>query len=52
MLEMGSAACRRLFEAIDSPGRFQTIEFRMSLTARESTAAPRAPAWQVAGSAS
>jgi DNA-binding LacI/PurR family transcriptional regulator len=52
MLEMGSAACRRLFEAIDSPGRLQTIEFPMSLTARESTAAPRVRIRQVAGSAS
>jgi len=52
MLEMGSAACRRLFEAIDSPGRLQTIEFPMSLTARESTAAPRGLVWPVASSAS
>ena len=29
MREMGSAACRRLFEAIESPGRLQTIEFPM-----------------------
>jgi DNA-binding LacI/PurR family transcriptional regulator len=48
MLEMGSAACRRLFEAIDSPGRLQTIQFPMSLTARESTAAPRVRVWPAA----
>ena len=52
MQEMGSAACRRLFEAIDSPGRLQTIEFPMSLTARESTAAPGGLVWPVASSAS
>jgi LacI family transcriptional regulator len=52
MLEMGSAACRRLFEAIDSPRRLQTIQFPMSLTARESTAAPRVRVWPVASSAS
>jgi LacI family transcriptional regulator, galactose operon repressor len=52
MLEMGRAACRRLFEAIESPSRLQTIQFPMSLTARESTAAPGGLVWPVASSAS
>jgi len=52
MLEMGSAACRRLFEAIDSAGQFQTIQFPMSLTARESTSAPGMRVWPLASNAS
>jgi LacI family transcriptional regulator len=52
MLEMGSAACRRLFEVIDSPGQLQKIQFPMSLTARESTAAPRVRVWPMASGAS
>jgi DNA-binding LacI/PurR family transcriptional regulator len=44
MRQMGSAACRRLFEVIESPGQLQTIEFPMHLIVRESTAAPRAGA--------
>jgi DNA-binding LacI/PurR family transcriptional regulator len=51
MREMGSAACRRLFEAIESPGRLQTIEFPLRLTVRESTAPPRARVRVAAGSA-
>ena len=42
MREMGSAACRRLFEVIESPGQLQTMEFPMRLIVRESTAAPKA----------
>jgi LacI family transcriptional regulator len=41
MREMGAAACRRLFEAIDAPGQVQTIEFPMRLIVRESTGAAR-----------
>jgi len=41
MREMGAAACRRLFEVIDTPGQVQTIEFPMRLVVRESTAAAR-----------
>src|SRR5947207_1461736 len=52
MRELGSAACRRLFEAIDSPGRLQTIEFPMLLTVRESTAAAPDRVRAIAGSAS
>jgi DNA-binding LacI/PurR family transcriptional regulator len=52
MREMGSAACRRLFEAIDSPGRLQTIEFPMLLTVRESTAAAPVRVRAIASSAS
>ena len=37
MREMGRAACQRLFDAIDDPGRRGTIEFPMTLLAREST---------------
>ena len=44
MREMGSAACRRLFEVIESPGQLQTIEFAMRLLVRESTGAPAAAA--------
>jgi LacI family transcriptional regulator len=52
MREMGSAACRRLFEAIESPGRLQTIEFPMLLTVRESTAAAPFRTRAIASSAS
>jgi len=44
MREMGAAACRRLFEVIETPGQVQTIEFPMRLVVRESTAAVRAAA--------
>ncbi len=44
MREMGRAACRRLFEVIESPGQLQTIEFPMRLIVRESSGAPRASA--------
>jgi DNA-binding LacI/PurR family transcriptional regulator len=44
--EMGRVACRRLFEAIESPGRLDKIEFPMMLTVRESAAPPRAQAVQ------
>ncbi len=37
MRQMGSAACRRLFEVVDTPGQVQTIEFRMKLLIRDST---------------
>jgi DNA-binding LacI/PurR family transcriptional regulator len=37
MREMGRAACQRLFEAIEDPGRRDTIEFPMTLLVREST---------------
>lgn len=52
MREMGRAACRRLFEAIDSPGQLQTIEFPMLLTVRESTAAAAGRIRAIVGSAS
>jgi LacI family transcriptional regulator len=52
MREMGSAACRWLFEAIDSPGRLQMIEFPMLLTIRESTAAAPFRTRAIASSAS
>jgi len=39
--QMGTAACRRLFESIDSPGPVQTIEFPMTLIVRESTGPAR-----------
>ena len=38
MQEMGRVACRRLFEAIDAPGRLERIDFPMELIVRESTA--------------
>lgn len=41
MREMGRVACRRLFEAIDDPGRLEKIEFHMELIVRESTAVAR-----------
>ena len=41
MREMGRVACRRLFEALDDPGRLEKIEFPMELVLRESTAPPR-----------
>jgi LacI family transcriptional regulator len=41
MREMGTAGCRRLFEAIDAPGQVQTMEFPMRLIVRESTGAAR-----------
>lgn len=44
MRDMGAAACRRLFEVIDTPGQVQTIEFPMHLVVRESTAPVRAAA--------
>jgi DNA-binding LacI/PurR family transcriptional regulator len=37
MREMGRVAIRRLFDAIDDPGRIERIQFRMHLLAREST---------------
>jgi LacI family transcriptional regulator len=37
MRDMGRIACRRLFEALDEPGRIETTEFPMALVAREST---------------
>ncbi len=37
MREMGRVACRRLFEAIEDPGRIEKIEFQMELVVREST---------------
>jgi LacI family transcriptional regulator len=44
MREMGRAACQRLFDAIDDPGRRGTIEFPMTVLVRESTGpAPAAP---------
>jgi LacI family transcriptional regulator len=40
--EMGRAACRTLFEAIEAPKSFVTIEYPMELVIRESTSmAPR-----------
>jgi LacI family transcriptional regulator len=39
MREMGRVACRRLFEAIEVPGRIETTEFPMTLVERESTGA-------------
>src|ERR1044071_3138221 len=42
MRAMGAAACRRLFEVIETPGQVQTIEFPMQLLVRESTAPARA----------
>ena len=48
MREMGAAACRRLFEVIDTPGQVQTIEFPMRLVVRESTAAARTAAQSAA----
>ena len=47
MREMGAAACRRLFEVIDTPGQVQTIEFPMRLIVRESTAPARIAARSV-----
>jgi LacI family transcriptional regulator len=41
MREMGRVACRRLFEALEDPGRLEKIEFPMELIVRESTAAAR-----------
>jgi LacI family transcriptional regulator len=35
--DMGRVACRRLFEAIATPGREEKIQFRMTLVVREST---------------
>lgn len=40
--DMGRVACRRLFEAIATPGTVEQIQFRMTLVPRESTG--RAPA--------
>jgi LacI family transcriptional regulator, galactose operon repressor len=37
MREMGRVACRRLFEAIEDPGRIEKTEFAMELVVREST---------------
>jgi len=48
MREMGAAACRRLFEVIETPGQVQTIEFPMRLVIRESTAAVRTAGRSVA----
>ena len=48
MREMGAAACRRLFEVIETPGQVQTIEFPMRLVVRESTAVVRAAGRSVA----
>jgi DNA-binding LacI/PurR family transcriptional regulator len=39
MSEMGRVACRRVFEALESPGRIETTEFPMTLVERESTGA-------------
>jgi LacI family transcriptional regulator len=47
MRQMGSAACRRLFEVVGAPGQVQTIEFRMELMVRDSTGT--APARGVLG---
>ena len=44
MRVMGAAACRRLFEVIETPGQVQTIEFPMRLLVRESTARARTEA--------
>jgi DNA-binding LacI/PurR family transcriptional regulator len=44
MRAMGAAACRRLFEVIETPGQVQTIEFPMRLLVRESTAQARTEA--------
>jgi LacI family transcriptional regulator, galactose operon repressor len=48
MRAMGAAACRRLFEVIESPGQVQTIEFPMRLVVRESTAPARTSARSIA----
>ena len=37
MREMGRVACERLYEAIERPGRIESIEFPMVLIEREST---------------
>jgi len=37
MREMGRIACRRLFEAIEDPGRVEKTEFPMAILVREST---------------
>jgi len=42
MREMGRDACRRLFAAITSTEEHTTLQYSMTLVARESTAAPRA----------
>ena len=42
MREMGRAACRRLFEAISSPGLLETTEYPVTLIVRGSTGRPRA----------
>jgi LacI family transcriptional regulator len=47
--EMGRVACRRLFEAIASPGRIEKVQFRMELLVRESSAPPAARHAAVAG---
>jgi len=39
--EMGRAACRTLFDNLDTPGAVARTEFPMSLLVRESTAAVR-----------
>jgi LacI family transcriptional regulator, galactose operon repressor len=39
--EMGRAACRMLFDNIDTPGAVARMEFPMTLLVRESTAAVR-----------
>lgn len=41
MREMGRVACRRLFDAIQNPGRLEKIEFAMELVVRESTGPAR-----------
>jgi LacI family transcriptional regulator len=41
MREMGRAACRRLFEAISSPGVLDTTEYPVTLVVRGSTGRPR-----------
>ena len=41
MREMGRVACRRLFEALEDPGRLEKIEFPMELILRESTTTAR-----------
>jgi LacI family transcriptional regulator len=42
MREMGGDACRRLFAAITAAEEQTTLQYSMTLVARESTAAPRA----------
>jgi LacI family transcriptional regulator len=50
MRAMGAAACRRLFEVIETPGQVQTIEFPMRVIVRESTGPAGAAARSTAAS--